>query len=71
VLAYALRETGHDLTWDKLIAKWETLKNVKPSSFGPFASDVIFPESFSATERDGNTKYATVEIVKGVWKVVH
>ncbi len=71
VLAYALRETGRDLTWDKLIAKWETLKDVKPTTFGPYASDVIFPESFSATERDGNKKYATVRISKGVWKVVH
>ena len=32
---------------------WEQLKNVKPSDFGPYASDVIFPESFSPTDRDG------------------
>jgi len=71
VLAIALRETGKDLSWDKLIAKWETLKDVKPSQFGSFASDVIFPESFSPTDRDGNKRYSTIKIVNGAWRVVH
>jgi branched-chain amino acid transport system substrate-binding protein len=71
VLAIALRETGNDLSWGKLIAKWETLKNVTPSQFGAFASDVIFPESFSETDRDGNKSYSTVKITNGAWRVSH
>lgn len=70
VLAIALRETGRDLSRAKLITTWETLKNVKPSDFGPFASDVIFPESFSETDRDGNKAYSTVRVDGGVWRVV-
>jgi branched-chain amino acid transport system substrate-binding protein len=70
VLAYALKQAGPDLSWSKLISTWENLKNIKPTSFGPFASDVIFPESFSPTERDGNTRYATIKIIDGAWHVV-
>lgn len=70
VLAVALRETGKELSRDKLISTWEKLKNVKPSDFGAFASDVIFPESFSEKDRDGNKAYSTVRIEKGVWRVV-
>ncbi len=70
VLAYALKQTGHDLSWSKLISTWENLKNVKPTDFGSYASDVIFPETFSPTQRDGNTKYSTIQIVNGAWRVV-
>ncbi len=70
VLAVALRETGKALSWEKLISTWEKLKNVKPSDFGPFASDVIFPESFSENDRDGNKAHSIVRIEKGIWRVV-
>jgi ABC-type branched-subunit amino acid transport system substrate-binding protein len=70
VLAYALKQTRPDLSWSKLISTWENLKNVKPTSFGPFASDVIFPESFSPDQRDGNTRYATIRVIDGVWRVI-
>lgn len=70
VLAYALKQTGHDLSWSKLISVWENLKKVKPTDFGPYASDVIFPESFSPDQRDGNTRYATIQVVNGTWRVV-
>ena len=70
VLAYALKQAGPDLSWSKLISTWENLKNVKPTSFGPFASDVIFPESFSPDQRDGNTRYATIKVIDGTWRVI-
>ena len=70
VLAYALKETGRDLAWGKLISTWENLKSVKPSNFGAYASDVIFPETFSPGKRDGNTKYVTIKVTNGVWRVV-
>lgn len=70
VLAYALRAAGHDLTWPKLIATWEHLKDVKPSDFGSFAADVIFPETFSPTERDGNEQYSTIAVKNGAWTVI-
>jgi branched-chain amino acid transport system substrate-binding protein len=69
VLALALRAAGRDLSWSGLIQTWEKLKAVKPSDFGPFASDVIFPESFSETDRDGNKAYSTVRVTNGVWHV--
>jgi branched-chain amino acid transport system substrate-binding protein len=71
VLAVALRAAGKDLSWSALISTWEQLKNVKPSDFGPYASDVIFPESFSPTDRDGNKRYATIKVTNGAWHVVH
>jgi branched-chain amino acid transport system substrate-binding protein len=70
VLAAALKKTGKDLSWESLISTWEQMKDVKPTDFGPFASDIIFPESFSPKERDGNTRYATIQVVDGVWRVV-
>jgi branched-chain amino acid transport system substrate-binding protein len=70
VLAYALKQAGKDLSWQKLISTWENLKDVKPTSFGAYAPDVIFPESFSPDHRDGNTKYSTIEVVNGAWRVV-
>jgi branched-chain amino acid transport system substrate-binding protein len=71
VLAVALKAAGKDLSWPGLISTWEQLKNVKPSDFAPYASDVIFPESFSPTDRDGNKQYATIKITNGAWHVVH
>lgn len=69
VLAVALREAGDNLTWDNLIARWEQLRDVKPSDFGSFASDVIFPETFSPTDRDGNKRYSSIIVKDGVWQV--
>lgn len=69
VLALALRATGRDLSWDRLITTWENLKGLKPSAFGSYASDVIFPESFSPTDRDGNKRYSSVRVTNGVWRV--
>ena len=71
VLALALRAAGKDLSWPALISTWEQLKDLKPSDFGPYASDVIFPESFSPTDRDGNKRYTTIKVTNGAWDVVH
>lgn len=70
VLALAMRSVGKDLTREALIETWENSKDLKPSDMGPFASDVIFPESFSPTMRDGNTAHSTVEIRDGRWQVL-
>lgn len=69
VLALALRATGKDLSWQKLISTWENLKDLVPSKFGPYASDVIFPESFTPTDRDGNKHWASIRIKDGRWQV--
>jgi branched-chain amino acid transport system substrate-binding protein len=71
VLALALRAAGKDLSWPALISTWEQLKDLKPTDFGPYASDVIFPESFSPTDRDGNKRYTTIKVTNGAWRVVH
>ena len=70
VLALAIREAGKDLTRARLISTWENAKALKPSNMGPFASDVIFPESFSPDNRDGNTAHSTVQIKNGRWQVL-
>lgn len=70
VMALAIREAGEELTRDGLIDTWEKAQDLKPSDMGPFASDIIFPESFSETDRDGNTTHSTVEIRDGRWQVL-
>lgn len=68
ILAQALREAGEDLTWESLIAAWAGLENAVPSDLGGF--DVIYPESFSPTDTQGNKNLGTARIIDGVWQVV-
>jgi len=68
ILAQVLKKTGRDLSWQRLIESWETLHDAKPSDMGGY--DVIFPETVTPTDHQGNKKVASARIIKGSWKVV-
>jgi branched-chain amino acid transport system substrate-binding protein len=68
ILAQVLKKAGRDLSWKRLIEAWETLHDAKPSDMGGF--DVIFPETVTPTDHQGNKKVASARIVSGSWKVV-
>lgn len=70
ILALVIKKAGKDLSWGNLIKQWETLNGAKPSDFGPWAADVIFPETYSATRRQGNQRAVSVVVSGGTWKVV-
>jgi len=63
-----LKKTGPDLSWQRLIESWETLHDAKPSDMGGY--DVIFPETVTPTDHQGNKKVASARIINGSWKVV-
>ncbi len=68
VLAQAIKNAGQDLTWKSLIASWSNLKDAKPSKLG--GADVIYPESFSETDHQGNRVMGRAKIKDGIWQVV-
>src|SRR6516162_8719427 len=68
ILAQVLKKTGGDLSWQRLIESWETLHDAKPSDMGGY--DVIFPETVTPTDHQGNKKVASARIINGSWKVV-
>ncbi len=68
VLAQVLKKAGRDLSWDGVIGAWETIKDAKPSDLGGY--DVIFPETVTPTDHQGNKKVASAKIVNGQWRVV-
>ena len=68
VMAQAIKGAGRDLTWTSLINSWEKLKNAKPSDMGGY--DVIFPETVTATDHQGNKLVGPARIVDGKWNVV-
>jgi branched-chain amino acid transport system substrate-binding protein len=68
ILAQVIKRAGRNLSWDGLIAAWETLKDAKPSDMGGY--DVIFPETVTPTDHQGNKLVAAARIVDGSWRVV-
>ncbi len=68
VLAHALDKSGDDLSWPHFIASWEQVSGALPSHFGGY--DVVFPETFSATDHQGNDHLGTAVIRNGVWTVL-
>jgi hypothetical protein len=68
VLAQVIKKAGRDLTRDSLIKVWETIKDAKPSDMGGY--DVIFPETVTPTDHQGNKLVAPARIVDGSWRVV-
>ena len=68
VLAQVIMKAGRDLTRDSLITAWETIKDAKPSDMGGY--DVIFPETVTPTDHQGNKLVAPARIVDGSWRVV-
>jgi branched-chain amino acid transport system substrate-binding protein len=68
VLAQVIKKAGRDLTRDSLMKAWETIKDAKPSDMGGY--DVIFPETVTPTDHQGNKLVAPARIVDGSWRVV-
>jgi len=68
VLAQVIKKAGRDLTRDSLIKAWATIKDAKPSDMGGY--DVIFPETVTPTDHQGNKLVAPARIVDGSWRVV-
>jgi branched-chain amino acid transport system substrate-binding protein len=68
ILAQVIKKAGRNLTSDSLISAWETLKDAKPSDMGGY--DVIFPETVTPTDHQGNKLVAPARIIDGSWRVV-
>ena len=68
VLAQVIKKTGRDLSWPRLIDAWETIKDAKPSDMGGY--DVIFPETVTPTDHQGNKKVSSARIINNSWRVV-
>lgn len=68
VMAHAMKDAGRKLTWTSLMDSWEKLSNAKPSDLGGY--DVIFPETVTATDHQGNKRVGLARIVDGKWKVI-
>jgi len=68
VLAQAMKKAGRELDWSTLMAAWEKLDNAKPSDLGGY--DVIFPESVTASDHQGNKLVGPARVVDGKWRVV-
>jgi branched-chain amino acid transport system substrate-binding protein len=68
VLAQALKAAGPNLTWDGLIEAWSHLTDARPSKLG--GADVIFPESFTPDDHQGNKQMGDAVIKDGIWQVV-
>ena len=70
IVALAIRNAGNDLSWPNLIRQLEALKGAKPSDVGPWAADVVFPETFSPTDHQGNKKVVDIVMKGGTWHVL-
>ena len=68
ILAQVIKKSGRELNWQRLIDWWETLHDAKPSDMGGY--DVIFPETVTPTDHQGNKKVASARILNGSWRVV-
>jgi branched-chain amino acid transport system substrate-binding protein len=68
ILAQVIKKAGRNLTSESLISTWETLKDAKPSDMGGY--DVIFPETVTPTDHQGNKLVAPARIIDGSWRVV-
>jgi len=68
ILAQVLKAAGRDLNWSRVLDTWETIKEVKPSGMGGL--DVIFPETVTPKDHQGNKKVSSARIVNNAWRVV-
>jgi branched-chain amino acid transport system substrate-binding protein len=67
VLALAAQGTGCQLTRDKLLDAWSNLKDAGPTKLGGL--DVIFQESFTPTDHQGNYRLGAAIVKNGEWEV--
>ena len=68
IVAAAIKAAGSDLSWKTLIVAWNGLKDARPSQLG--GVDVIFPESFTPRDHQGNKEMGDAVIKDGIWQVV-
>ena len=67
VIAEAIKATGCDLTWPKLISAWENLKEAGPTKMSGL--DVSFSESYTPTDHQGNYRLGAAIVRNGEWQV--
>lgn len=67
VMALAAQGTGCQLTRAKLLDAWSNLKDAGPTKLGGL--DVIFPESFTPTDHQGNYRLGAAIVKNGEWEV--
>jgi branched-chain amino acid transport system substrate-binding protein len=69
ILALAMKGAGTDLTWDRVIKSFESLKDAVPTNFGRWAADLQAPETFSAVDHQGNDRQYEISVKDGKWQV--
>lgn len=67
VIAQGLQGTGCQLTREKFLASWSSLKDAGPTRMGGL--DVSFPESFTETDHQGNYRLGATVVKGGEWQV--
>ncbi len=67
VVALAAQATGCELTRNKLLDAWSTLKDAGPTKLGGL--DVTFPESYTPTDHQGNYRLGAAIVKNGEWEV--
>jgi branched-chain amino acid transport system substrate-binding protein len=67
ILALAIKKAGNDLSWPNLIKSWESLKNAKPSDFGPGALDIILPHTYGENDHQGNDEVVPIVVKNGTF----
>lgn len=69
VLASVIEEAGDDLSWENLIDVWKQQQDVAPSDLGGL--DIIFPESFSEDDHQGNDNVGVMQVQDGSWAQIN
>jgi branched-chain amino acid transport system substrate-binding protein len=67
VIAEAIKATGCKLTRENLLQAWSNLKDAGPAKMGGLP--VIFPESFTPTDHQGNYRLGAAVVKNGKWQV--
>jgi branched-chain amino acid transport system substrate-binding protein len=67
VIAEAIQATGCQITREHLIEAWSNLKDAGPVKLGGL--DVIFPESFTPADHQGNKRLGGTIVRNGAWEV--
>jgi branched-chain amino acid transport system substrate-binding protein len=67
VVAEAIKATDCKLTRSDLLGAWSNLKDAGPTKMG--GVDVLFPESYTSTDHQGDHKLGAAIVKNGVWEV--
>ena len=69
IFALGLKQAGKNPAWESFITSMESLKDATPSTFGKWAANVSTPETFSATDHQGNDRLYELVFRNGTWVV--